>query len=563
MASNFSPMYFEQPIVIFDTTQALSRTSGSFVLYGGVSLNATHDSTSITNGSFVVAGGVGIGKNLNVGGIQTISNTAESTGTGNGALVVSGGVGIAKDLNVGGDATITGNLYVNGTTTYVNTQTIDVSDNTLVLNAGPAGTSDAGILIHRAGEDVTEETAVISGTLTSLTTGSAVLPTSVTQSNYFNGWWIKTAGGQIAQILNYSGDGTNGTLTFFTQGNTLTNGSANLSNLSFELYNRSYLAQYYDETSDEVRFAYIADAEDPKIDLENFNNYADLRVNSLYANTGISSGDLWISGLSTIANLAVTDLLVASVSMENAELQSATIGALFVTGESILHGGVTAGTLYVTGASILDLGVTAGTINVTGDSILHGGITAGSLYVTGASYLHDGITTGCLNVTGASLLQDDVTITSANVIISTNDYSPILNATVATGGSILMNTVDVSPSLGDISRERYFSANNNQSIADNITGFVFSNSVVRAFDAIVSVTIYAGGNSSYAYYNLKGVQKNGNWVLNSSFVGDITGFTFSINGSGQIQYTSTNIASFTSSYVNFRALTTSVITPEI
>jgi len=295
MASNFSPMYFEQPIVIFDTTQALSRTSGSFVLYGGVSLNATHDSTSITNGSFVVAGGVGIEKNLNVGGIQKITNNTESTGTGNGALVVSGGVGIGGDLNIAGDVTISQNLYVNGTTTYVNTQTIDVSDNTLVLNAGPAGTSDAGILIHRAGEDVTEETAVTSGTLTSLTTDSAVLPTSVTQSNYFNGWWIKTAGGQRAQILDYSGDGTNGTLTFSTQGNTLTNTSANLSNLSFELYNRSYLAQYYDETSDEVRFAYIADAEDPKIDLENFNNYADLRVNSLYANTGISTGDLCVS----------------------------------------------------------------------------------------------------------------------------------------------------------------------------------------------------------------------------------------------------------------------------
>jgi hypothetical protein len=122
-----------------------------------------------------------------------------------------------------------------------------------------------------------------------------------------------------------------------------------------------------------------------------------------------------------------------------------------------------------------------------------------------------------------------------------------------------MNTVDVSPSLGDISRERYFSANNNQSSAANITGFVFSNSVVRAFDAIVSVTILAESGNLYAYYNIKGVQKNGNWVLNSSFVGDITGFTFSINGSGQIQYTSTNITNFTSSYVNFRALTTSVI----
>ena len=53
------------------------------------------------------------------------------------------------------------------------------------------------------------------------------------------------------------------------------------------------------------------------------------------------------------------------------------------------------------------------------------------------------------------------------------------------------------------------------------------------------------------------MQKGGNWVLNSSFVGDVTGLTFSINNSGQIQYTSTSIGSYIESYVNFRALTTS------
>ena len=172
------------------------------------------------------------------------------------------------------------------------------------------------------------------------------------------------------------------------------------------------------------------------------------------------------------------------------------------------------------------------------------------LYVTGGSDL-----TGFLNVSGGSFFQDDLTVTTANVIISTNDFTPILNNTSASGGSILFNTVDVSPSLGDISREREFAAANNVVSAQSITGFSFNNSIVRSFDAIVSVTIYAGVNSSYAYYNLKGVQKAGNWVLNSSFVGDVTGFTFSIDG-GQIKYTSTDVVDYVESYVNFRALTT-------
>ena len=255
---------------------------------------------------------------------------------------------------------------------------------------------------------------------------------------------------------------------------------------------------------------------------------------------GITAGTLYVTGAS-ILDLGITT------------------GALNVTGPSWLHEGVTAGSLDVTGASVLHLGVTTGTINVTGDSILQGGITAGTLYVTGASIFDIGITAGSLNVTGDSILENNLTVTTGSVTVSTNDYTPIFESTFATGGSILFNTVDVSPSLGDISRERYAGIVNGQASAASITGFLF-NSYVRAFDAIASVTIKtSSGGNKYAYYNLKGIKKDSNWVVNSSYVGDPTGITFSITNGGQIQYTSTSVGNYIQSFVNFRAMTTTNI----
>ena len=595
MSSNFSPMYFEQPIVIFDTTESVNSTTGSFVLYGGVSINADYNSTHTSSGAFVLSGGMAVQKDVSVGGIQHIYNVTESTGINDGALIVDGGVGIAKNLHVGGDATILGNLFVQGTYTYVNTQTINVEDNTLVINAGPAGSGDGGVLIHRAGSDVTLGASVTSGTLDAVSQLTVTLPLEMAQShNYYRGWWVKTSDG-TAQITSYSS--ANRLAALATSGNTL---PATPTETSFDLYNKSYLAQYYAETQDEVRFAYVADATDTNYQLENFDNYADVRLKSLFANTSVSTASIYTSGLSTIANLAVTNLLVASVTMENAALKSATIGNLYVTGESVLHGAITAGSVFVTGgslfqgdvtvsgasvfnagatagslfvtggsllqgdvtvsgASVFNAGVTAGSLNITGASLLHLGLTGGSLNITGASWLQGAVTAGALNVTGDSILENNLTVTTGNVIISTNDYSPILNSTPA-GGSIIFNTVDVSPSLGDISRERIYNTANAQAAAANITGFSFSNSVVRAFDAIVSVTILTTDNTNkYSYYNLKGVQKSGNWVVNSSYVGDATGYTFSVTNSGQIQYTSTSVGNYSSSYVSFRALTTSIL----
>ena len=1047
MASNFSPMFFEQPIVIFDTTQSLNSTSGSFVLYGGVSINATYQSTDTSSGAFVLSGGMGIQKQLNVGGITHIYAEDESEGVNSGALVVDGGVGISKNLHVGADTFIAGNLYVNGLTTSVNSTTINVVDNTFTLNSGPAGSRDAGFLIQRyqtavdngSGDVVgANEPVVFSGGLLSGGTSSITFATTDAALNP-TGWWIKVTHGATVyarKISSHTNDGTTVTANFldtdtYTDPQGVSQSTHNdkpfTSSVSaadpFALYNRNYVAQFYDEANDEYIMGYISDAHDiqtalQKTDLLNIRSkglYAinstisNLKVTSLSAgnigldqatilstfvvtgtttlaslmvsggsqvggtltvsgastlNNGITAGSLnvtgesllhgavtagalavtgesllqlgvsagslnvtgeswlqgavtagalnvtgesllqlgvsagslnvtgeswlqgavtagalnvtgqsllqlgvsagslnvtgesWLQGAVTAGALAVTgesllrlgvtagslnvtgeswlqgavtagalnvtgqSLLQLGVSAGSLNvtgeswLQGAvTAGALAVTGESLLQlgvsagslnvtgeswlqgavtagglnvtgesllqlgltggslnitgeswlqGAVTAGALNVTGQSLLQLGVTAGSLNVTGESWLQGavtagalnvtgqsllqlgvsagslnvtgeswlqgavtagglnvtgesllqlgltggslnitgeswlqgavtagalnvtgqsllqlGVTAGSLNVTGESTLHDnvtmgsnavvvgpafqipygdvasrpavpldgyirynteyssfegygpgdswgslggvidiaqetkilasaspnitdgnlyfytkgveymrlnsagnigihtsapnytvdvigtlgvsgGITTGSINVTGATTLHNNFTVTTGNISLNTNDVTPIIGATSATGGSIIFNSVDVSPSMGDISRERKFNSANNVSAASSITGFLFNNAVVRAFDAVVSVTILSSTGNKYAYYNLKGVQKGSNWVINSSYVGDVTGYTFSITNAGQVQYTSTDITGWESGSINFRALTTTL-----
>ena len=111
-------------------------------------------------------------------------------------------------------------------------------------------------------------------------------------------------------------------------------------------------------------------------------------------------------------------------------------------------------------------------------------------------------------------------------------------------------------SPGDI-EETNFSLANNQSSAANVTGFVFSNSVVRGFSALVTVEIDATADL-FEQFTLNGIQKNSQWDMSIESTGDDSGILFSINSSGQIQYTSSNKAGFISGLIKFRAITTSI-----
>ena len=56
--------------------------------------------------------------------------------------------------------------------------------------------------------------------------------------------------------------------------------------------------------------------------------------------------------------------------------------------------------------------------------------------------------------------------------------------------------------------------------------------------------------------NKKGLKKKNGWIIDAKYIGDETGITFTINNNGQIKYTSTNQASWVSTTIKFRALTT-------
>lgn len=111
-------------------------------------------------------------------------------------------------------------------------------------------------------------------------------------------------------------------------------------------------------------------------------------------------------------------------------------------------------------------------------------------------------------------------------------------------------------SPGDL-QEGTFAAANNQAVAANVTGLVFSNAVVRSFVAHVSVAISAT-SSLFEEFELHGIQRGADWSMSIESTGDESGVAFTITAAGQIQYVSANISGFTASSVHYRAQTLSV-----
>lgn len=111
-------------------------------------------------------------------------------------------------------------------------------------------------------------------------------------------------------------------------------------------------------------------------------------------------------------------------------------------------------------------------------------------------------------------------------------------------------------SAGDI-QETSFSAANNQVSAANVTGLLFPNATVRSFEAHVSVIIDATADL-YEKFRLEGIQKGASWDMFVVSVGDDSGIVFTIDSSGQVQYTSASSAGFVANTMKFRALTLSV-----
>ncbi len=94
-----------------------------------------------------------------------------------------------------------------------------------------------------------------------------------------------------------------------------------------------------------------------------------------------------------------------------------------------------------------------------------------------------------------------------------------------------------------------FNASNNVSAAADVTGFLVP-AGITSFESSLTVTLVSG-TTAYENFAISGVKTASSWALFISQKGTSTGVQFSMNSSGQLQYTSTNVAGFVSSTFRF------------
>lgn len=120
-----------------------------------ITANQVSDFTANTRAQISVAG-TELAYNSSTGvisfasaGVTSLSGTANEVevSAANGAVTV----GLPANVTIGQDLTVSGNLTVNGNTTTLNTETLSVEDNIIVLNSGvtAAPSLNAGITIER------------------------------------------------------------------------------------------------------------------------------------------------------------------------------------------------------------------------------------------------------------------------------------------------------------------------------------------------------------------------------------------------------------------------------
>ena len=133
-------------------TAASLTTARTIALTGDVTGTVSFDgSASASMATTIAANSVALGTDTTGNYIASVSGTAneiEVSGSGEGATVT---VGLTDNVSITGDLTVGGNLTISGSATYINAETIQLADNTIVLNSNvtESPTENSGIEVER------------------------------------------------------------------------------------------------------------------------------------------------------------------------------------------------------------------------------------------------------------------------------------------------------------------------------------------------------------------------------------------------------------------------------
>lgn len=150
-----------------------------------------------------------------------------------------------------------------------------------------------------------------------------------------------------------------------------------------------------------------------------------------------------------------------------------------------------------------------------------------------------------------------ISVASANGLAgsSSGGQTPTLTLSTTITGLLKGNGTAISaatagtdylaPVSGDIPTTSFTAAASQTNAS--VTGLAFANASVRGFEALVTVTT---ASSLYETFKLVGIQRSSDWLMAVTSAGDTSGYTFSINTSGQVLYSSTA----TTATLKFRAI---------
>jgi hypothetical protein len=111
----------------------------------GTLVNTNVVSTNITSATLNLSTGITSASAQ----ITTANITTLGSGFISSTTITGGAISLSGNINVGGNAVIAGDLTISGTTTTINTNVTTIEDNLIVLNSGPAGLYDGGIMVQR------------------------------------------------------------------------------------------------------------------------------------------------------------------------------------------------------------------------------------------------------------------------------------------------------------------------------------------------------------------------------------------------------------------------------
>jgi hypothetical protein len=444
--------------------------------------------TDFSTANAVVTGGYITGvANIATTGVATVSgnlvaaSSQSSTSTTTGALIVVGGAGIGGNVNVGEDLFVTGNLTVQGTTTTLNTNVLDVEDKNITIAKGAvnaAAADQGGITLEGA-----NATILYASTGDSWNFNKQVIaPTLNVTANVFlkpqsGGATVAIDPLVIGTIDNMSIGATNSANvvatnmrattslfatpsgTIWLRGGTGTNG---INNIPIGVVTPA--AGYF-----------------------TFANVGTLNVNNATTITTLSSTT------GEITNFSSGNVLVASGVIYNVNVQAnniSTANALITSSETTnaVVTNFSSGNAQITGGAIS--GLSGGTGSNTTNSGQTLRVSSGGLGVTGDSYFANRVGIDqTLTVTDVSVLNGNVL---ANSRVTTN-YTAAA-ATASTGGALVIPGLGGAAIGGNLYVGQGTVINGSQSTHDTIVRGVNERSLIYAVADSTYDQVSIGGN---------------------------------------------------------------------